>query len=69
MARVARAGESQVETGPLEGDSVDTKLDLARAYIDMGDPAGARTMLEEVLREGSQMQQDEARRLLAEVAG
>lgn len=69
MARVARAGEPPVETGPLEGDSVDTKLDLARAYIDMGDPAGARTMLEEVLREGSQMQQDEARRLLAEVSG
>lgn len=69
VARVSRAGEAPVETGPLEGDSADTKLDLARAYIDMGDPAGARTMLEEVLREGSQMQQDEARRLLAEVAG
>lgn len=45
-------------------DPVDTKLDLARAYLDMGDPAGARAMLEEVLSEGSQMQKDEARRLL-----
>jgi len=45
-------------------DPVDTKLDLARAYLDMGDPAGARAMLEEVLSEGSQPQKDEAKRLL-----
>ena len=50
-------------------DPVDTKLDLARAYLDMGDPVGARAMLEEVLEEGSQTQKDEAKRLLAEVAG
>ena len=48
-------------------DPVDTKLDLARAYLDMGDPVGARAMLEEVLEEGSQTQKDEARRLLADV--
>ncbi len=45
-------------------DPIDTKLDLARAYLDMGDHEGARSMLEEVLAEGSQVQQDEARRLL-----
>ena len=28
---------------------VGTKLDLARAYMDMGDPDGARNILEEVL--------------------
>lgn len=50
-------------------DPVDTKLDLARAYLDMGDPIGARAMLEEVLEEGSQMQKDEAKRLLADAAG
>lgn len=50
-------------------DPVDTKLDLARAYLDMGDPVGARAMLEEVIEEGSQMQKDEAKRLLADVAG
>jgi FimV-like protein len=49
-------------------DPVDTKLDLARAYLDMGDPEGARAMLEEVLNEGSQMQKDEAKRLLEGVA-
>src|SRR5690348_130574 len=50
-------------------DPVDTKLDLARAYLDMGDPVGARAMLEEVIEEGSQAQKDEAKRLLADVAG
>ncbi|HEX5353395.1 MAG TPA: FimV/HubP family polar landmark protein [Rhodanobacteraceae bacterium] len=48
-------------------DPVDTKLDLARAYLDMGDPVGARAMLEEVVEEGSQAQKDEAKRLLADV--
>ena len=48
-------------------DPVDTKLDLARAYLDMGDSDGARAMLEEVLAEGSQMQKDTARRILADI--
>lgn len=49
-------------------DAVDTKLDLARTYLDMGDPEGARAMLDEVLNEGSQVQKDEARRLLDGIA-
>lgn len=48
-------------------DPVDTKLDLARAYLDMGDPDGARAMLEEVLSEGSQAQRDTAQKLLDEI--
>ena len=44
---------------------VGTKLDLARAYIDMGDPEGARSILDEVLKEGSATQKREAERLLA----
>ena len=48
----------------IGGDPIDTKLDLARAYLDMGDYEGARAMLEEVLTEGSQTQKDEAQRLL-----
>jgi pilus assembly protein FimV len=46
---------------------VGTKLDLARAYIDMGDPDGARSILNEVLDEGENTQQQEARQLLAEL--
>jgi pilus assembly protein FimV len=44
---------------------VGTKLDLARAYMDMGDPEGARSILEEVLQEGNPTQQQEARRLIS----
>ena len=46
-----------------EGDEVGTKLDLARAYIDMGDPEGARSILNEVLEEGNAEQKREAERL------
>lgn len=48
-------------------DAIGTKLDLAKAYLDMGDPDGARSMLEEVLIEGSDAQKGEARKLLAEI--
>ncbi len=43
---------------------VGTKLDLARAYVDMGDPAGARSILEEVLDEGDEGQRQQAQKLL-----
>lgn len=46
------------------GDEATTKLELARAYMDMGDPDGAKAMLEEVLGEGDTAQREEARRLL-----
>lgn len=44
-----------------------TKLDLARAYIDMGDMEGARDILQEVLNEGNVTQKDEAKGLLSQV--
>ena len=43
---------------------VGTKLDLARAYVDMGDPDGARSILEEVLDEGDDGQRQQAQRLI-----
>jgi len=43
---------------------VGTKLDLARAYVDMGDPGGARSILEEVLDEGDDGQRQQAQQLL-----
>lgn len=48
----------------LGDDAIATKLDLARAYIDMSDPDGARAMLEEVLLEGNDAQKSEARQIL-----
>ena len=45
-------------------DDVANKLDLALAYIEMGDGKGAREMLDEVLRDGNAAQIEDARRLL-----
>ncbi len=49
---------------PQTMTEVGTKLDLARAYIDMGDPEGARSILEEVLDEGDPTQRREAQSLI-----
>jgi pilus assembly protein FimV len=51
--------------GDITMSEVGTKLDLARAYVDMGDPEGARSILEEVLKEGSPAHKQEAERLMS----
>ncbi len=48
----------------LLSDEVGTKLDLARAYIEMGDQDGASDLLAEVLNEGNQKQKLEAKELM-----
>jgi len=63
--------EADTESGDGELtdlDEVSTKLDLARAYIDMGDPDGARSILDEVIEEGSDDQKDEARGIMEQIA-
>lgn len=66
----------QPEQGDMDSDDLDflaeadeaaTKLDLARAYIDMGDMAGARDILSEVVSEGSDEQRKEAKDLLSRI--
>lgn len=54
---------------PVTISEVGTKLDLARAYMDMGDPDGARNILSEVLHEGSVSQKQEAQRLIDALPG
>ncbi|WP_458373084.1 FimV/HubP family polar landmark protein [Pseudomonas laurylsulfatiphila] len=49
-------------------DEAATKLDLAQAYIDMGDSDGARDILKEVVSEGSDEQKSEAREMLSRLA-
>lgn len=49
----------------LELDEVGTKLDLARAYVEMGDKEGAREILTEVLAEGSDKQKADAKGLMS----
>lgn len=51
-----------------DADENATKLDLAKAYIDMGDAEGARDILGEVIAEGNSAQQAEAKELLAQVS-
>jgi pilus assembly protein FimV len=57
------------ELEPVTMSEVGTKLDLARAYMDMGDPEGARSILEEVVEEGSVSQKQEASRLIESLPG
>jgi pilus assembly protein FimV len=57
------------ELEPVTMSEVGTKLDLARAYMDMGDPEGARSILEEVVQEGSASQKQEASRLIETLPG
>lgn len=48
-------------------DEVGTKLDLAKAYVDMGDSDGARSILDEVLEEGDDTQKQQAEELLQQM--
>lgn len=46
---------------------VATKLDLAKAYQEMGDAAGAKEILDEVLRDGDEQQRESAQTLLQQL--
>lgn len=48
-------------------DMVGTKLDLARAYIDMDDHDGARGILTEVMQEGNPQQKQQAQDLMQKI--
>jgi pilus assembly protein FimV len=52
-----------------DANGLSTKMDLARAYIDMGDEDGARQILEEVIAEGSDELRLEAETLLDRIGG
>ncbi len=61
---LAKGGQDEDLVIAAETNGLSTKLDLARAYLDMGDEDGARQILEEVAAEGSDELQAEARALL-----
>ena len=50
-----------------DSDEVATKLDLARAYIDMGDSDGAKDIIDEIMEEGNDEQKTEAQSLLEKI--
>lgn len=69
-SEVSAAEEEEEEEEVLIADDADqmaTKLDLARAYLDMGDGESARGMLEEVAGNGSAQQRQEAQELLSRI--
>jgi pilus assembly protein FimV len=68
-AKIKSADMALPELEPVTMSEVGTKLDLARAYMDMGDPEGARSILEEVAQEGSASQKQEAQRLIETLPG
>lgn len=55
------------EAGTVEDDASATRVELAKAYLNIGDLEGARSMLEEVLAEGSETAKAEAERILREI--
>ena len=63
-------GHTLILGGGLTGevDEVQTKLDLAQAYIDMGDTDGAKGIIDEVLAEGNASQKQAAMGLLSKLA-
>lgn len=68
---LAEEGDSDVQLEESDEDLVDeinTKLDLARAYVEMEDAEGARSILDEVVKEGNEGQQEEARKLLEQIS-
>ncbi|ROL68659.1 peptidoglycan-binding protein [Pseudomonas chlororaphis] len=68
-AEDAAASLDETDFDFLSGtDEVATKLDLAQAYIDMGDNDGARDILGEVISEGNDGQKTEAQEMLTRLA-
>ncbi len=64
---VAELDSAATEGGLPGWDETATKLDLAKAYIDMGDAEGARSILDEVMAEGNDNQKQQARSLAAQI--
>lgn len=52
-----------------DADEADTKLNLAKAYIELGDNEGARSILDEVAASGDDAQKQEAQALLDQLSG
>lgn len=61
--------EESDTSGMLDNDEdpADTALDLARAYLDMGDKAGAKDLLETAISMGDEAQVEVAQQLLASI--
>jgi len=68
LSGVQNAAPVPEEAKDAHWHEVATKLDLARAYHEMGDSAGAREILDEVLAEGDAQQQAAANEMLQQLS-
>jgi len=62
VARTNDAGEQSAD------DENATKLDLAKAYVELGDSDNAKSILEEVIAEGNPAQRRQAQELMTQIA-
>ncbi len=63
-----QSDEEEFDLSSLDDvDEISTKLDLARAYLDMGDHEGTKEILEEVLTDGNDEQKREANELMSQL--
>ena len=60
-------GPSSSETKDEHWQDVATKLDLAKAYQEMGDSAGAKEILDEVMRDGDEQQRASAQAMIQQL--
>ncbi len=63
----AGGASSSAETKGEHWQEVATKLDLAKAYQEMGDASGAKEILDEVLRDGDEQQRASAQAMLQQL--
>jgi pilus assembly protein FimV len=61
------APAADADAGGGGGEAVGTKLELAKAYLEIGDKDGAREILQEVAKEGSAAQKAEAEKLISQL--
>jgi FimV-like protein len=67
-SRLNEPGDDGVGLNEDTSSESDVKLNLAKAYIELGDAEGARAILQEVSREGTSAERDEAAQLLTQIA-
>jgi pilus assembly protein FimV len=59
--------EPESDEDDVQSTDPEIKLDLARAYLSLGDIEASRSMLDEVLKNGNEAQKAEARQMLDEI--
>jgi len=61
---VPRSSDSKEQS---QEDEIATKLDLAKAYVELGDKDSAKVILEEIIADGNEEQQQQAQELLKQI--